>query len=148
MLSLLDLKAEISCLIIFLGYICVEATLTDAERPFRILKVNQIWEKAQKVFMILLSSSSCEIIALQGNFVDRPENYDLVGTKSCIFLAHEKTRTEWGIFLHSHTQPDPKQGIKKILRHFPTTLVPSLTLQISDIIHSSLLSPTLEYFAL
>jgi hypothetical protein len=37
--------------------------------------------------------------------------------------------TVWGIFLHSHTQPDPKQGIKKFLRHWPSTLVSSLTLQ-------------------
>jgi hypothetical protein len=34
-------------------------------------------------------------------------------------------RTVWGIFLHSHTQPDREQGIKKFLRHLPTTLVPS-----------------------
>jgi hypothetical protein len=34
-----------------------------------------------------------------------------------------------GIFLHSHTQPDPKQGIKKFRRHLSTTFVPSLTLQ-------------------
>jgi hypothetical protein len=27
-------------------------------------------------------------------------------------------RTVWDIFLHSHTQPDPKQGIKKFLRHY------------------------------
>jgi hypothetical protein len=70
----------------------------------------------------------------------------LYSAKSCIFLAHEKTRTFWGIFLHSHTQSDPKQGIKKFLRHFPTALVPSLTLRISDIIHSSLESHTLEFF--
>jgi hypothetical protein len=44
-------------------------------------------------------------------------------------------------------QPDPKQGIKKSQRHFPTNLVPSLTLQISDIIQSSHESPTLEFFA-
>jgi hypothetical protein len=90
---------------------------------------------------------SCEIVALQENFVDRPESYDLVYAKSCIFLAHEKTRTVWGILFHSHTQSDPKQGIKKFLRHFPTTLVPSLTLQISDIVHSSLQSPTLKFCA-
>jgi hypothetical protein len=35
----------------------------------------------------------------------------------------KKARTVWGIFLHSHTQSDPKQGIKKFLRHFPTALV-------------------------
>lgn len=26
-----------------------EATFTESERPYRVLKVNQIWEKAQKV---------------------------------------------------------------------------------------------------
>jgi hypothetical protein len=62
-------------------------------------------------------------------------------------LAHEKTRTVWGIFLHSHTQSDPKQGIKQFLRHFPTALVPSLILQIFDIIQSSLESYTREFFA-
>jgi hypothetical protein len=67
--------------------------------------------------------------------------------KSCIYLAHEKTCTVWGIFFHSHTQSDPEQGIKKFPRHFPTALVPSLTLQISDIIRNSLESHTLEFFA-
>jgi hypothetical protein len=62
-------------------------------------------------------------------------------------LAHEKTRTVWGIFFHFHTKPDSKQGIKKFLRHFPTNLVPPLTLQISDIVQSSLEGPTLEIFA-
>jgi hypothetical protein len=40
-------------------------------------------------------------------------------------------RTVWSIFLHPHTQPDPKQSIKKFLghiHHVPTTPVPSLTL--------------------
>jgi hypothetical protein len=92
-------------------------------------------------------SCSCEIVALRENFIDRPESYDSYSAKSCIFLAHEKTRTVWGIFLHSHTQSDPKQGIKKFLRHFPTALIPSLTLRISDIIQSSLESHTLEFFA-
>jgi hypothetical protein len=91
--------------------------------------------------------SSCEVVALRENFIDRPESYDSYSTKSCIFLAHEKTRTVWGIFLHSHTQSDPKQGIKKFLRHFPPALVPLLTLRISDIIQSSLESHTLEFFA-
>ena len=87
--------------------------------------------------------ASCEIVALQENFVYRPESYDSASAKNCIFLAHEKTRTIWGIFLHSHTQPAPKQGIKIFLRHFTTTLVPSLTLQLSDIVQSSLESPKL-----
>jgi hypothetical protein len=90
---------------------------------------------------------SCEIVALRENFIDRPESYDSYSAKICIFLVHEKTRTVWGIFLHSHTQSDPKQGIKKFLRHFPTALAPSLTLRISDIIQSSLESHTLEIFA-
>jgi hypothetical protein len=90
---------------------------------------------------------SCEIVALRENFVDRPESYDSFSAKSCIhvFLAHEKMRTDWGIFFHSHTQSDPKQGIKKFRRHFPTTLVLSQTLQISGIVKSSLESPTLEF---
>jgi hypothetical protein len=92
-----------------------------------------------------MKRSSCEIVALRENFVDRPESYDSFSAKSCIFLAHEKTRSVWGIFLNSHTQPDPKLGINKFLRHFPTTLVPSLTLQISDIVQSSFESPTLEF---
>jgi hypothetical protein len=65
-----------------------------------------------------------EIVALRKNFVDRPESYDSFSSKSCVFLSHEITRTVWGIFLHPHTQPAPKQGIKKFLRHLPTTLVP------------------------
>jgi hypothetical protein len=70
---------------------------------------------------------SCEILALRENFLDRPESYDSFSAKNCIFLAHEKTRTVWDIFLHSHSQPDPKQGIKKLQRHFPATLVLSIT---------------------
>jgi hypothetical protein len=31
---------------------------------------------------------SCEFVALQENFVDRPESYDSFSAKSCIFLAH------------------------------------------------------------
>jgi hypothetical protein len=54
-------------------------------------------------------------------------------------------RTVWGTFLHSHTQPDTKEGIKNFPRHFSTTLVPSLTLQISDIVYSSLERSTLEF---
>jgi hypothetical protein len=57
-----------------------------------------------------------------------------------------KTRMVWCIFLHSHAQPNSKQGIKKFLRHLPSSLVPSLTLQISHIIQSSLESLTLEFF--
>ncbi|XP_048760692.2 alpha-2-macroglobulin receptor-associated protein-like [Ostrea edulis] len=48
MLSWFNLKIE-TFYVLFAGYICVETTLKDAERPFRILKVNQIWEKAQKL---------------------------------------------------------------------------------------------------
>jgi hypothetical protein len=89
---------------------------------------------------------SCEIVALRENFIDRPESYNSYSAKSCIFLAHEKTCMVWGIFLYSHTQSDPKVS-KKFLRHFPTALVPSLTLRISDIIQSSFESHTLEFFA-
>ena len=84
--------------------------------------------------------SSCEIVALRKNFVDRPESYDSASAKNCTFLAHEKTRMVWGIFLYSHTQPVPKQGIKIFLTHFTTTL--------SNIVQSSLASPTLEFFAI
>jgi hypothetical protein len=40
-------------------------------------------------------------------------------------------RTVWGIFLYSHTKPDPKQStcIKKFLRHLPSTIVPSVHLK-------------------
>jgi hypothetical protein len=31
---------------------------------------------------------SCEIVALQENFVDRPESYDSFRAKSCLFLAY------------------------------------------------------------
>jgi hypothetical protein len=94
---------------------------------------------------LYLKYHSCEIVAHRENFVDRSESYDLFSAKNCIFLAHEKTRTVWGIFLHSHTQPDLNHSIKKFLRHFHSTLVPSLTLQISDIVQSSLESHTLEF---
>jgi hypothetical protein len=67
--------------------------------------------------------------------------------KVVYFLRKKQMHTIWGIFLHFHIQPDPKQGIKKFCRHFSTTLVPSLTVQISDIVQSSLESPTLEFFA-
>jgi hypothetical protein len=90
----------------------------------------------------------CHLLwTLWENFVDRLESYDSISAKSCIFLAHEKVRTVWGIFLYFHTQPDPQQGIKKFLRHFSNTLVPSQTLQISHIVQSSLQSITLEFFA-
>jgi hypothetical protein len=36
--------------------------------------------------------------------------------KVVYFLAHEKTRTVWGIFLYHLTQPAQKQGIKIFLR--------------------------------
>jgi hypothetical protein len=64
-----------------------------------------------------------------------------------VYFLRTKTRSFWGMFVHSHTQPDPKQGMKKILRHFATTFVPTLTLQISGIVHGSLESPTHECFA-
>jgi hypothetical protein len=32
--------------------------------------------------------TSYETVALQENFVDRPESYDLFSAKSCLFLAH------------------------------------------------------------
>jgi hypothetical protein len=88
---------------------------------------------------------SCEIVALRENFVDKPESYDSVNARSCIFLAHEKTHTVWGSFLQFNTQSDPNLGIKTLLRHFPTTLVPSQTLKISDIVQSNLQSTTLEF---
>jgi hypothetical protein len=88
---------------------------------------------------------SCEFIALRENFVDRPKSYDSFSAKSRIFLTHEKMCTVWGMFLNSHTQPDPKQSIKKFLRHLTTALLSLLTLQISDIFQSSLKSPTLEF---
>jgi hypothetical protein len=71
---------------------------------------------------------SCEIVALRENFVDRMENYDSFSAKSCVFLVHG-----WGIFLHSHSQPDLKQGIKKFLKHIPTNLIQSLTMLTSRI---------------
>jgi hypothetical protein len=56
-------------------------------------------------------------------------------------------RTVWGIFLQSNSQSAPKQGIKIFLRHFPTTLVPSLALQISQFVQSSFESPKPEIFS-
>jgi hypothetical protein len=63
---------------------------------------------------------SCEIVALLENFVATIRSM----LKVVYFLP-----TIWGIFLHFHTQPDQKQGIKKFIRHLPATIVPSLTLQ-------------------
>jgi hypothetical protein len=80
------------------------------------------------------NSASCEIVALRENVVDRPESYDSFSAKIYMFLAHEERRTVRGIFLHPHTQLAPKQDIKIFLRHKTTTLVPSLTVQISDIV--------------
>jgi hypothetical protein len=34
------------------------------------------------------SGTSCEIVALRKNFIDRPESYDSFSAKSCVFLAH------------------------------------------------------------
>jgi hypothetical protein len=45
-----------------------------------------------------------KIAALLKNFVDRPESYDSFSAKNCVLHA------VWGIFLHSHTQPDQKQA--------------------------------------
>jgi hypothetical protein len=106
-------------------------------RWMKIIPHHKPWE--------ILYYTSCEIVALREFFVDRPESYDSFSAENCIFLAHEKTRKVWVIFIHFHTKPDSKQGIKKFLRHFPTTLVPSLTLQISYIVRSNLESPTLEF---
>jgi hypothetical protein len=36
----------------------------------------------------IFDKTSCDIVALQENFVDRPESYDLFSAKSCVFLAH------------------------------------------------------------
>jgi hypothetical protein len=65
-----------------------------------------------------------------------------------VHFLRRKKRARFGLygFLHFHTQPDPKQGIQKFLRHFPTTLVPSLTLQIYGIVQSSIERPVLEFF--
>jgi hypothetical protein len=103
------------------------------------------------IFLLQLAGdskySSCEIVALRENFDDRSKSYNSFSAKSCIFLAREKTRTVCGVYFHYHTHHDPKQGIKKLLRHFPFTLVQSLTLQIPEITQSSLESPTLEFFS-
>jgi hypothetical protein len=110
-----------------------------------------VWAPFAEVTFAFRSSRfhhcSCEIVSLWENVVDRPDSNDSFSPESCICLAHEKTRTVWGIFLHPHTEPAPKHGIKIFLRYFPATLVPSLTLQISDFVQSSLESPTLEFFA-
>jgi hypothetical protein len=63
-----------------------------------------------------------------------------------IFLVHEKNAHGLGVYfflpIHNLTQSNVS---KKFVRHFLTTLVPSLTLQISNIVQSSLESPTLEF---
>jgi hypothetical protein len=51
--------------------------------------------------MKLYFTISSEIVALRENFVDRPESYDSFSAKVVYFL-----RSDWGIFLHSHTQSD------------------------------------------
>jgi hypothetical protein len=114
-----------------------------------VATVNDIHVKdiKHKIINQCIRVCSCEIVALRENFVDRPESYDAFKAKSCIFLAHEKTHTLWDIFLHPHTQPAPKQGIKIFLRHLTTTRVPSLILKISDIVQSSIESHTLEFIA-
>jgi hypothetical protein len=83
------------------------------------------------------------LVMTTGNLLCKGKNT----AKSCIFLAREKTCMVWGIFLHPCTEPAPKDGFKIFLRHLTTTLVPSLILQISYIVQSSLESPTLEFFA-
>jgi hypothetical protein len=87
-----------------------------------------------------------------GKFCDRPESYNSLTFRvlKVVYFLRTKKRARFGvcIFLHFHTQPDPKQGIKKFLRHLPSTLVPSLTLQISDIVQSNFESQTLEFFAI
>jgi hypothetical protein len=61
--------------------------------------------------------------------------------------TEKKPHTVWRIFLHPNAQDAPKQVIKIILRQLTNVLVPSLTLQISDIFLISLESPALEFFA-
>jgi hypothetical protein len=36
----------------------------------------------------LILKPSCDIVTLRENFVDRPESYDSLSAKSCVFLAH------------------------------------------------------------
>jgi hypothetical protein len=92
---------------------------------------------------------SCEVVALRENFVNRPESCGSLSTKICIpgdiSCARKNTHGLGYIFLHPHTQPAPNQGSKIFLRHFPTTLVPSLTLQISDFVQSSLENLTFDF---
>ena len=68
---------------------------------------------------------SCEIVALWENSVDRLESYDSFNAKSCAFL-------EQGLGYISAfpctTSPKARYH-KKFLRHLPSTLVPSITLQ-------------------
>jgi hypothetical protein len=71
----------------------------------------------------IILSGSCEIVALRENFVDRPRRATI---RSALKVMHF-LRSIWDMY--SHTQPDQKQGIKKFVRHLPTTFVPLLTLQ-------------------
>jgi hypothetical protein len=45
------------------------------------------WETLQ-IMQQIGALISCEIVALQENFIDRPESYESFSTKSGVFLAH------------------------------------------------------------
>jgi hypothetical protein len=106
---------------------------------------NELWILHSQI-LNLSSSISCEIVALRKILLtDWRATIRSVQKDECIFLAHIKTRMVRGIFLHPHTQPAPMQAIKIFIRHLATTFIPSLTLQISDIIFCSLESPTLKF---
>jgi hypothetical protein len=42
----------------------------------------------RRKLLLNISRTSCEIVALRENFVERPESYSSFSAKSCIFLAH------------------------------------------------------------
>jgi hypothetical protein len=105
------------------------------------------WAKFGECQIRGVKKSSCQIVAHRGNFVDRPESYDSFRAKNCIFLALEKTRTlgvYFSIPIHNLTQSKVSKNAQDIFLLL-STLVRSLTLQISDIVQSSLESPTLEF---
>jgi hypothetical protein len=60
-----------------------------------------------------------------------------------VYFLRTKKRARFGVYFSISIH----QGIKIVLRHFRTSLVPSLTLQISVFVQSSLESPTLECLA-
>ena len=66
--------------------------------------------------------------------------------KVVCFLRKEK-RARFGVYFFISIHNLTQSKLSKFLRHFPTLLVPSLTLQISYFVHTSLESPTLEFFA-